>query len=1438
MLIVGGGGGFGYSFSSYGGSGGGGQLLYYTNDSTELKTGNSIFLRSGSYNITIGNGGTYATNGESTIITNNLTSTILYIAKGGGGGGTIATLGGGGDVGGAGGTAKGYSPYTAYSTSSNGGGNGSPDDRDKPDYGGSGGGGAAFIINKHGSYYTGGQGADINITGTSIGYAGGGGSVNASHGGGGKANNLNYAARQNSGGGAGFGGVSGGSGILIIKFIQSIKFNYIKSYKYTDKYIKEGYYGDWVIIKMPYYVTLYSFTINIVTNFTIYAPSKWKLYASIDGINYIEIINGGNSVALTAANYISNAYTKIIDNSDYYMYYGIVVNEIIGDALPTDKPLLFNNIILNCYKYKASKLITDVKINSENVLLKTGGIIDGDLITNGNTILNSNLIINSNLNIQGTSLFSNSIFQSNATTPNYFMGNVGIGTTNPISNLTIQGSSFHSDIASFSNSIFQSNSTTPNYFMGNVNIGTVGISTHKLNVEGNINATSFFGDGGKIANVNTSNIIGATAIGVLQGGTGATSLPATRLLIGNNANAILSYNNLFYNSSSSTLNITGKILTSNIGIGSTDFGSNLYVSGSANSVIMGNLGIGTTNPISNLTIQGSSFYSDIASFSNSIFQSNATTPNYFMGNVSIGTVGISSDKLNVNGTINAIGYKLNGQIFDFSSNITSNLIYYPEDINISTLSTFENVLPVIPPLNINYFNQFPVNYEKIINNDMVYEIYGSQPKILNNTNYYSYTGSFNTSINGNFTIISFTTSGTFQLNIDLIADILIVGGGAGGQNAASGSGGGGEVKYSTNNNLMILNYNIVVGNGGYGGTQGAISAGGASSFNSITANGGNIGTDNISNPSIGGSSGNGNPGGSGGNQTRTGGGGAGGAGSGGTGGAGISNSISGANISYGNGGQQGVNAVANTGRGGGSGTGNIFSAWTAGASGASGVVIIKFLTPNIFNYPSNIFNILYNNIIIYNDNYTSLGVYNGSNYINSNYKGEFFIIKLPFPIVLKSFNFIFNTSKSYPNNFNLYASTNGINYTVIFSNSVVITNNGTFTGNILSPFNEQYYMYFGLVINTLTIVNSVLHFSLLRLLLNGKRYNKNILISDPIVNNYNYLLTNGGIIRDGLIVNNFTVLNSNLAIQGIASFSNSIFQSNATTPNYFMGNVSIGTVGISTHKLNVDGNINAISFSGNGSALTNLDPVKLSAAVPVNKGGTGKTTIAANRILYTSALDTFTESSNLTFDGNLLAINTSTIGTPTSISTWSGAKITIFSSSPLTYPYAIGYNTNSFIFSIPTAGGFNWYADSNIIMRLTSGGELSVVGDIIAFNNLSDINLKTNIKSLNINCIDLINKINPIEFTWKDIDDIISDRRNKTDYGFIAQEIELLIPTLIYDSKYKSKYKLIKYDKFAPYFVKAIQELHKIIIEQKTEIEELKTEINNIKLILANNNLS
>ena len=109
-------------------------------------------------------------------------------------------------------------------------------------------------------------------------------------------------------------------------------------------------------------------------------------------------------------------------------------------------------------------------------------------------------------------------------------------------------------------------------------------------------------------------------------------------------------------------------------------------------------------------------------------------------------------------------------------------------------------------------------------------------------------------------------------------------------------------------------------------------------------------------------------------------------------------------------------------------------------------------------------------------------------------------------------------------------------------------------------------------------------------------------------------------------------------------------------------------------------------------------------------------------------------------------------------------------------------------------------------MQLDSSGNLIVYSDITAFNSASDVKLKENIKSLDINCLNLINQLEPVEFTWKDIKLVPINKRNKKDYGFIAQDVEKIIPSLINDNN--NLYKGIKYDKITTYLVKAIQELN------------------------------
>ena len=284
----------------------------------------------------------------------------------------------------------------------------------------------------------------------------------------------------------------------------------------------------------------------------------------------------------------------------------------------------------------------------------------------------------------------------------------------------------------------------------------------------------------------------------------------------------------------------------------------------------GNIGIGTsTNLTSNLTIQGTSFHLGLASFSNAIIQSNSTTPNYFMGNVGIGTINTENYKLNVNGSLNIISLYSNNNLIDFNSNlITSNILinYINNNLtlssnfiidtsnilnskinNTSTSSTYinSNITNILsadrqyPPKsfnyvsvqsNITYLNQSPIIYESFsLNNtditygDGIYELYSSKNYIINDTDI-TITGTNNTNndvVNdSNYKYISFKNNGTLQLNSNLLCDILIVGGGGSG-GSYSGGGGGGDVIYITNQTLKPGSYTVTIGNGGTAPRSGA-----------------------------------------------------------------------------------------------------------------------------------------------------------------------------------------------------------------------------------------------------------------------------------------------------------------------------------------------------------------------------------------------------------------------------------------------------------------------------------------------------------------------------------------------------------------------------------------------------------------------------------------
>ena len=102
---------------------------------------------------------------------------------------------------------------------------------------------------------------------------------------------------------------------------------------------------------------------------------------------------------------------------------------------------------------------------------------------------------------------------------------------------------------------------------------------------------------------------------------------------------------------------------------------------------------------------------------------------------------------------------------------------------------------------------------------------------------------------------------------------------------------------------------------------------------------------------------------------------------------------------------------------------------------------------------------------------------------------------------------------------------------------------------------------------------------------------------------------------------------------------------------------------------------------------------------------------------------------------------------------------------------------------------------------------LNVADDITAFATYhsSDINLKKNINTLT-NCYDVVNDLNPVGFKWI--------KNNKDNVGFIAQEVEQIIPNIVSNT---DEYKTIAETKIIAYLVGAIQELDKELKELEEE---------------------
>lgn len=117
---------------------------------------------------------------------------------------------------------------------------------------------------------------------------------------------------------------------------------------------------------------------------------------------------------------------------------------------------------------------------------------------------------------------------------------------------------------------------------------------------------------------------------------------------------------------------------------------------------------------------------------------------------------------------------------------------------------------------------------------------------------------------------------------------------------------------------------------------------------------------------------------------------------------------------------------------------------------------------------------------------------------------------------------------------------------------------------------------------------------------------------------------------------------------------------------------------------------------------------------------------------------------------------------------------------------------------------------------------LQVSGDIIA-NSIagsSDLRFKTNVRSIT-SPLEKVKSLRGVYFNWDQKSFPNKDFSDKTELGFIAQEVEKVLPEVVSKDNSPEEYRSVKYDKVVALLVEAIKEQQKQIDSLKSQVKKL-----------------
>ena len=310
----------------------------------------------------------------------------------------------------------------------------------------------------------------------------------------------------------------------------------------------------------------------------------------------------------------------------------------------------------------------------------------------------------------------------------------------------------------------------------------------------------------------------------------------------------------------------------------------------------------------------------------------------------------------------------------------------------------------------------------------------------------------------------------------------------------------------------------------------------------------------------------------------------------------------------------------------------------------------------------------------------------------------------------------------------------------------------------------------------------------------------------------------------------------NLRLTGGSFLSDTLNVSIATVNNMLSTNISSGDIRV-TGNLFVGGTVTTVNITS-----TNLVDTNISCGSIVSSDLSTTTGTIGNARVTTSLMalgNSNTIGSIVTTGGNvgfgtsspndLIHLYKATVGADVG---------QIFQTDSRQYRMGIrGDISNSFVIQDDTAG--------QVYFAIDTTGNLTVKGDVIGFESISDRRFKENIQSITSDfALDKIKNLRPVTFTWKSNISNLS-KIGTADVGFIAQEVEEVVEYVVdefSDLESGEVYKKIKHERIIPYLVGAIQKLeieNKInavqLKETREQLKETQEQLQQLKITIRNN---